>query len=125
MSRQTLCQERLQQWMAGLQLPAFDDPRRPLEEMAYRSLLNFFALLLASRAEPPEAPMELLDPAELSGWDRYSRLLSLPLQGTPEPLVRQLELGRPSSELFALQRRLSDQLDDEGRAILLQFGRLH
>ena len=88
-------------------------------------LRNFLILLLASDSEPVASPLQALETAEgLTRLDLYRQYLTLPLSGTPESVTSAIELGRPSGELFALQSRLLDDLDDEGRAIILRLGKL-
>jgi hypothetical protein len=120
-------EQRLGQWLDGLQLPLLDDPRRRLEELCLSQLRNFFLLLLASSPDnPPPTPSEALDRLgpELARHDLYRQTLALPLQGSPESVVTAIELGEPNGELYALQERLADGLSEEGRLLILQLGRL-
>lgn len=121
MTRIELCRERLNGWLSGLsaEYSSLDDPRRELDQLGLASLRTFFALLLASRPEPPESPLEAMESASLQNLPLYRRLLSLPLQGSPNDIAMQLRLGAPYGELFMLQEVLTDSLDDEGRKIVL------
>lgn len=125
MSRAELCHQRLGDWLTGLRMPKLDDPTRRLEEARLNQLRNFFLLLLASASPPPRSPIEALEAAGgLTGLELYRKHLALPLEGTPDDVTSAIDLGRPGGELFALQARLVDELDDDGRAILLQLGKL-
>lgn len=125
MSRADLCHQRLGAWLTGLRMPGLDDPTRRLEEAGLNQLRNFFLILLASSPQPAASPLEALEQTgELTRIELYRQHLSLPLRGTPDDVVSAIDLGRPSGELFALSSRLMDELDDEGRAILLQLGKL-
>lgn len=125
MTRGQLAQERLGQWLDGLEMPKLDDPRRQLEEYCLASLRNFFVLLLARWPEPPATPVEALERAGgLSQGETYRRFLALPLKGSPDTVVSGIDLGPPQGELFALQERLIDELDDDGRLLILQLGKL-
>ncbi len=125
MTRKELCQQRLGHWLDGLELPRLDDPGRRLEELALTSLRQFFLLLLVSTPEPAATPLQALESAGgLTREDIYRRHLSLPLKGSPDALASAIDLGPPSGELFALQERLIDGLDEEGRLLMLQLGQL-
>jgi hypothetical protein len=123
----TLHQQRLEQWLTGLTMPRLDHPLRRVEELRFNQLRTFFVLLLASDpANPPSTPAEALDRfgPELTDSARYKQALQLPLHGTPDEVVSELEPGDPDSELFALQERLTDQLSDDGRLVLLRLAQL-
>ena len=127
MTRAETSHQRLGEWLTGLQMPKLDHPTRRLEEAALNMLRNFFVVLLASSkgGEPAATPFEALETAGgLARLDLYRQHLALPLSGTPDDVTTAIDLGRPSGELFALQGRLMDELDDEGRGIVLQLGKL-
>jgi hypothetical protein len=125
MNRAELCQQRLGEWLDGLEMPALGHPHRRLEEACLAMLRNFFVLLLVRWSEPPATPVEALARAGgLTEGAAYERYLGLPLQGTPDRIVSGIGLGPPTGELFALQSRLVDELDDEGRSLLIQLGNL-
>lgn len=122
MTRLQICRERLDDWLAGLsaEYSSLDDPRRELDQLGLASLRSFFALLLASRPVPPLTPLEAMESSDrLSRFDLYRRLLTLPLKGSPSDIAMELRLGAPSGELFMFTELLFDDLDDEGRQILL------
>lgn len=125
MTRAEICHQRLGEWLTGLEMPGLGEPTRRLEEGALSMLRNFLVLLLASGSEPATSPLQALETAGgLARLDLYRQHLTLPLSGTPESVTSAIELGRPSGELFALQSRLLDELDDDGRAIILRLGKL-
>lgn len=127
MNRQELCRQRVNLWLEGLQTDSLplDSPRLRIEELSLGSLKNFFVLLLASSPEPPQTPIEALERAGgLEQMELYRQKLALPLHGSPYELNTAIRLGPPSGELFALQERLLDEIDEEGRAILLRLGQL-
>ncbi len=104
-----------------------DDERRRLEELCLGQLRNFFLLLLCSRPDDLfQTPVEALDALgpSLDQRDLYHAELALPLKGSPDSVVSAIALGDPAGELFALQEKLTDELQDEGRLLLVRLGRL-
>ena len=119
--------QRLGEWLDGLSLPALDDPSRRIEELRLGQLRNFLLLLLArfphELAATPAEALERCGP-ELAELSSYQQKLSLPLNDTPDGIATALQLGKPRSELFALQENLLDQLDDDGHRLIVELGRL-
>lgn len=108
-------------------MPSLDDPKRRIEELRLDQLRNFLLLLLARSGDDlPGTPAEALErwASGLDGLTTYGNQLSLPLTGTPDSVVSGLRLGQPNSELFKLQEKLVDELDDEGRRVLVELGKL-
>lgn len=127
MTRPQQCRERLDEWLEGLQSEplALDDPRLRIEELSLKSLRNFFVLLLASGSDTPQTPVQALERAGgLEHLDLYRQTLALPLQGSPRQVNAAINLGPPKGELFALQQRLLEQLDDEGHRVLVELAQL-
>lgn len=119
--------ERLGEWLDGLDMPGLGQPDRRVEELRLDQLRNFLLLLLARASSDPVAtPSEALQKfgAELTNLSLYQEMLALPLAGTPNSIVTVLKLGQPSSELFRLQERLMDELDDDGRRAIVELGKL-
>lgn len=119
--------QRLGEWLDGLSMPSLDDPKRRIEELRLDQLRNFLLLLLArSGDELPSTPAEALERwgSQLGGLATYQTQLALPLAGTPDGIVSVLKLGQPNGELFQLQAKLVDELDDDGRRLLVELGKL-
>ncbi len=119
--------ERLGEWLDGLSMPALDDSKRRIEELRLDQLRNFLLLLLARSGEDlPSTPTEALERwgSRLGGLAAYQAQLALPLSGTPDSIVSVLKLGQPNGELFQLQEKLVDELDDDGRRVLIELGKL-
>ena len=119
--------ERLTEWLSGISMPPLGDEQRRIEEARYDQLRNFLLLLLAACPEEasssPSKLLERLGP-DLTELERYQAKLKLPLVGTPDDIVSVLKLGQPRSELFALQERLMDDLNEDGLRAVVALGKL-